>query len=66
MPHDTGREVLWGARTLTLSDEPLAGAVEHRAFELRYLSPQEGIPLHHLVHRHRREQPALGWQGSIQ
>ena len=66
MPHDTGREVLWGARTLTLSDEPLAGAVEHRAFELRELPPEERVPLDHLVYGHRRKQPALGRQGSIQ
>ena len=66
MPHDTCSEVLRGACTLTLGDEPLAGAVEHRAFELRELPPQEGIPLHHLVHGHRREQPACSWQGSIQ
>ena len=66
MPHDTGCEVLRGTCALTLGDEPLAGAVEHRAFELWELPPKEGIPLHHLVHRHRREQPALGWQGSIQ
>ena len=66
MPHDTGSEVLRGARSLTLGDEPLAGAVEHSALKLQKLPPQEGIPLHHLVHGHRRKQPACGWQGSIQ
>jgi len=66
MPHDTGCEVLRGTCALTLGDEPLAGAVEHCAPEFRELPPEEGIPLHHLVHCHRREQPALGWQGSIQ
>ena len=66
MPHDTGSEVLRGARSLTLGDEPLAGAVEHRASELRELPPEEGIPLDHLVHGHRGEQPACGWQGGIQ
>ena len=66
MPDDTRSEVLRGACALTLSDEPLASAVEHRTPEFRELPPEEGIPLHHLILGHRREQPACSWQGGIQ
>ena len=66
MPHAGSREVLRGACTLTLGDEPLASAVEHSSFQLRELPPEEGVPLYHLVRSHRWEQPACGWQGSIQ
>ena len=66
MPHNTCSEVLRNPCTFTLGDEPLASAVEHGASEFRELPPEEGIPLHHLIHCHRWEQPALGWQGSIQ
>ena len=66
MAHEGGREVLWCPCTLALGDEPLAGAVEHRASEFWELPPEEGIPLDNLVHGHRGEQPACSWQGGIQ
>ena len=60
MPHDTCREVLGVPCALALGDEPLASAVEHGALSARVIAPQEGIPLHHLIHGHRGEQPAFG------
>ena len=35
MPHEGGREMLRGACTLALGDEPLAGGVEYGALEVR-------------------------------
>ena len=43
-------EVLWDTCALTLGDEPLAGAVEHRASEFWVTSAQVSIPLHDPVH----------------
>ena len=47
MSHKGGSEVLRGACTLTLGDEPLAGGVEYAAFELRVELPELGIALYH-------------------
>ena len=58
MPYETCVEVLGDACALTLSDEPLAGAVEYRATEFQMTSAQVGIPLHNTVHSEVWEQPA--------
>ena len=49
MPHKGGSEVLRGACTLTLGDEPLAGGVEYSALELRVEPSKLGIALHHSI-----------------
>ena len=64
MPDQSRGVVLRNRCALTLSDEPLARAVENGAMQLWVHGPEVGIALHHLVHRHRREQPALAWQGG--
>ena len=58
MAHEGGGEVLRYARALTLSDEPLASAVEYRAMQLWVTPSQPGIPLHNLVYGEVWEQPA--------
>ena len=47
MPHERGGEVLRGACTLALGDEPLAGGVEYAALEVRVEPSKLGIALHH-------------------
>ena len=47
MSHKGGREVLRGACTLALGDEPLAGGVEYAALEFRVEPSKLGIPLYH-------------------
>ena len=49
MPDEGGGEVLRGACTLTLGDEPLAGGMEYAALEFRIYSPELGIALHHNI-----------------
>ena len=49
MPHERGREVLRGACTLALGDEPLAGGVEYKALEVRVEPSKPGIALHHSI-----------------
>ena len=49
MPHEGCGEVLWHPCALTLSDEPLASAVEHGPMQLRVEAAQVGIPLHHFI-----------------
>ena len=39
MPYEGGGEVLRGACTLALGDEPLAGGVEYAALEVRVEPP---------------------------
>ena len=58
MPHERSGEVFRDTCALTLGDEPLAGAVEHRAAELWVTPAQVGIALHHPVHGELREEPA--------
>ena len=59
-------EVLRDTCALTLGDEPLAGGVEHGAFELCVACSEVGIALHDLVHGQTWEEPARLWQGGIQ
>jgi hypothetical protein len=49
MSHKGCGEVLRGACTLALGDEPLAGGVEYAALEVRVEPPKLGIPLHHSI-----------------
>ena len=49
MSHEGGREVLSGACTLALGDEPLACVVEYAAVELRVELPELSIALHHSI-----------------
>ena len=58
MPDETCSEVLRDTCALTLGDEPLASAVEHRATELRVTPAQECVALHDPVHGELREEPA--------
>ena len=66
MPHECRGEVLRNPCALTLGDEPLTGAVEHGPVQLWMTSAQVRIPLHDLVYREIREQPARRWQSRIQ
>ena len=58
MADEGGREVLGDACALTLGDEPLASAVEHRAPELWMTPAQVGVALYDPVHAQVREQPS--------
>ena len=58
MPDETCSEVLWDPCALTLGDEPLASAVEHRAAELWMTPAQVGVALDDLVHAEVREEPS--------
>ncbi len=49
MSHEGGGEVLRGACTLALGDEPLAGGVEYAALEVREEPPKLGIALNHSI-----------------
>ena len=49
MPHERGREVLRGACTLALGDEPLAGGMEYTALEVRVEPPKLGVALNHSI-----------------
>jgi hypothetical protein len=49
MSYEGGGEVLRGACTLALGDEPLAGRVEYRASEVRIEPPKLGIALNHSI-----------------
>ena len=51
-------EVLGDASALTLGDEPLASAVEHRAAQLWVTPAQECVALYDPVHAEVREQPS--------
>ena len=44
MPDERGSEVLRGARTLALGDEPLAGGVEYAALEVRVELTDQNTP----------------------
>ena len=66
MPHEGCGEVLGNPCALTLSDEPLASAVEHGPMQLRVEAAQVGIPLHHFIDSEIWEQPARCWQRGIQ
>ena len=58
VPHEACGEVLRDASALTLGDEPLAGAVEHRAAELWVTPAQIGVALYDPVHAEVREEPS--------
>ena len=49
MPNKCCGEVLGYSCALTLSDEPLASAVEHGPVQLWVEAAQVGIPLHHFI-----------------
>ena len=57
MPHKACGEVLWDTCALTLGDEPLASAVEHRAPELWVTPAQVSVAFDDLVHAEVREEP---------
>ena len=58
MPDEACGEVLGDACALTLGDEPLASAVEHRAAELWVTPAQECVAFDHPIHGELREEPA--------
>ena len=58
MPNKCCGEVLGYPCALTLSDEPLASAVEHGPVQLRVEAAQVGIPLHHFIDSEIREREA--------
>ena len=58
MPNKCCGEVLGYPCALTLSDEPLASAVEHGPVQLWVEAAQVGIPLHHFIDSEIWEQPA--------
>ena len=49
MTYEGSREVLRGACTLALGDEPLTGGVEYAALEFRVELPKLGMALHHSI-----------------
>ena len=49
MSYEGSGEVLKGACTLALGDEPLAGGVEYRALEFSVEQPELGVALHHSI-----------------
>ena len=49
MSYEGSGEVLKGACTLALGDEPLAGGVEYRALEVRLEPSKLGAALHHSI-----------------
>ena len=49
MPYEGGGEVLRGACTLALGDEPLAGGMEYAALEVRVEPPKLGVALNHSI-----------------
>jgi hypothetical protein len=59
MAHEGGGEVLRHARALTLSDEPLAGGVEHRAVQLWMETAKASVGLHYPIHGHQRKEATV-------